>query len=327
MLFRLGHIGVEAQTRFANALGDDIGQAHERTAQDEQDVGGVDMDKLLLRMLTATLRRHGSLGTLDDFEQRLLNALARNIARDGQVLGLTGHLVDLVDVDDADLGPLDIEIRGRDQLEQDVLNVLADITCLGEGGCISDGERNLQRTGKRLRKQRFTGTRRSQQHDIGFRKLDIAFLGLLAKADALVVVIHRNGQSPFRGFLPHHMLRQLGVQLMRRGQLREHELGAWRTLLLHMRLDNPVAAGLAHGGHLQTQIAHHGIGAYGGDALVADIQMPFGPEIMAATWCGCLPRNAHTMSSGGPCPRIDRRVSSFIEFIVPIQIWPLQHGT
>ena len=121
-----------------------------------------------------------------------------------------------------------------------------------------------------MRKQRFTGTRRSQQHDIGFRKLDIAFLGLLAKADALVVVIHRNGQSPFRGFLPHHMLRQLGVQLMRRGQLREHELGAWRTLLLHMRLDNPVAAGLAHGGHLQTQIAHHGIGAYG-DALVADI--------------------------------------------------------
>ena len=166
------------------------------------------MDKLLLRMLTATLRRHRRLGTLDDFEQRLLNALARNIARDGQVLRLTCYLVDLVDVDDADLGPLDIEIRGRDQLEQDVLNVLADITGLGEGGCISDGERNLQRTGKRLRKQRFTGARRSQQHDIGFRKLDIAFLGLLAKADALVVVIHRNGQSSFRCLLPRQPCRR-----------------------------------------------------------------------------------------------------------------------
>ena len=155
MLFGLGHIGIEAQARLADSLGDDVRQTHERTAQDEQDVGGVDMDKLLLRMLTAALRRHGCLGPLDDLEQRLLNTFARHVARDGKVLGLTGHLVDLVDVDDADLGSLDIEISCRDELEQDVLDVLADIAGFGERGRIRDGERNLQRTGESLGQQRF----------------------------------------------------------------------------------------------------------------------------------------------------------------------------
>ena len=228
------------------------------------------MDKLLLRMLTAALRRHGCLGPLDDLEQRLLNTFARHIARDGKVLGLTGHLVDLVDVDDADLGSLDIEISCRDELEQDVLDVLADIAGFGKRGGIRDGERNLQRTGEGLGQQRFAGARGPQQHDVRFRKLDIAFLGLLAKADALVMVIHRNGQSPLRGLLPHHMLGQLCIQLVGRRELREHELGARRCILLHMGLYNPVVTGLTHGGHLQTQVAHHGVGAYG-DALIADI--------------------------------------------------------
>ena len=168
------------------------------------------------------------------------------------------------------LGKLDVEIRRLDQAQQDVLDVLADITGLSERGRIRDGERNLQRTGERLGKQRFAGARRPQQHDVRFRELGIAFLGLLAKADALVMVIHRNGQSPFRSLLPHYMLGQFGIQLMRRRELREHELGARRRGLLHMSLYNPVVTGFAHDGHLQTQVAHHGVSAYG-DALIADI--------------------------------------------------------
>ena len=40
--------------------------------------------------------------------------------------GLAGDLVDLVDVDDPGLGLLDVVVRGLDQLQQDVLDVLAD---------------------------------------------------------------------------------------------------------------------------------------------------------------------------------------------------------
>ena len=50
---------------------------------------------------------------LDDLEERLLDALAGHVAGDGEVLGLAGDLVDLVDVDDADLGPGHVEVGVR----------------------------------------------------------------------------------------------------------------------------------------------------------------------------------------------------------------------
>jgi hypothetical protein len=43
------------------------------------------------------------------------------------VLGLAADLVDLVDVDDAALGLGDVVVGGLEQLEQDVLDVLAHI--------------------------------------------------------------------------------------------------------------------------------------------------------------------------------------------------------
>ena len=47
--------------------------------------------------------------------------------RDRRVVGLAGDLVDLVDVDDPRLRLLDVEVGGLDQLEEDVLDVLADV--------------------------------------------------------------------------------------------------------------------------------------------------------------------------------------------------------
>ena len=86
-----------------DAVADDLLEPDERAAEDEQDVRRVDLDELLLRVLAAALRRHGRLRALEDLEQRLLHALARHVARDREVLGLARDLVDLVDVDDADL--------------------------------------------------------------------------------------------------------------------------------------------------------------------------------------------------------------------------------
>ena len=75
-------------------------RAPESAAAYEQDVGGVDLQELLLRVLAPALRWHRSDGAFYDLEQRLLHALARDVAGDREVVGLAADLVDLVDLDD-----------------------------------------------------------------------------------------------------------------------------------------------------------------------------------------------------------------------------------
>ena len=135
----------------AGALLDDLLQAGEGAAADEQDVGGVDLDELLVRVLAPALGRDVGPRALEDLEQRLLDALAGDVAGDRRAVRLAGDLVDLVDVDDAGLGALDVPVGGLDQLEQDVLDVLADVTGLGERGGVGDGERHVEHPGQRLR--------------------------------------------------------------------------------------------------------------------------------------------------------------------------------
>ena len=89
---------------------DDVLEADEGAAADEQDVGGVDLQELLLRVLAAALGRHVGDRALDDLEQRLLHALAGDVAGDRRVVALARDLVDLVDVDDAALRPLDVVV-------------------------------------------------------------------------------------------------------------------------------------------------------------------------------------------------------------------------
>ena len=138
-----GDLGVKTNALVAHAVGDDLVQAHKGTAADEQDVGRVDLEQFLLGMLAAAGGRNACHRALKNLKQCLLNALARNIAGDGEVLGLAGDLVDLVHVDNADLRALDIAIGSVDELEQDVLHVLANVTGLGERGGIGDGKRHL----------------------------------------------------------------------------------------------------------------------------------------------------------------------------------------
>ena len=86
-------------------------------------------------------------------------------------------LVDLVDVDDAALRPLDIVIGGLQQLEDDVLDVLADISRLGERRRIGHGEGHVEDAGQRLGEQGLARARRADQENVRLRKLDIGVLG------------------------------------------------------------------------------------------------------------------------------------------------------
>ena len=143
-------------------------------------------------MLAAALRRHGGNGAFHDLEQRLLHALARDVAGDRGVVGLARNLVDFVDVDDAALGLLDIVVGGLEQLEDDVLDVLADIAGFGEGRRVRHRERHIEDAGQRLGQQSLAGTGRADQQDVGLRELDV--LVLLGVVQALVVVVHRDRQ-------------------------------------------------------------------------------------------------------------------------------------
>ena len=125
--FEICALGPEPDRPLAHPLLDDLLQPVERAAADEQHVGGVDLDEVLVGVLPAALRRHVGDGALEDLEQRLLDALAGDVAGDRRVVGLARDLVDLVDVDDPALGPRDVEVGRLDQPQEDVLDVLADV--------------------------------------------------------------------------------------------------------------------------------------------------------------------------------------------------------
>src|SRR6266404_2298118 len=105
-------MGTEAHRLALHAVGNDFLESREGAATDEEDVGRVDLQEFLLRMLAATLRRHGSGRAFHQLEKRLLDALARNVASDRGIVRLAADLVDLVDVDDAALRLFDVVVGG-----------------------------------------------------------------------------------------------------------------------------------------------------------------------------------------------------------------------
>jgi len=147
----------KAHRSLPDPLLDDPVDAVERTAADEQDVRGVDLDEVLVRVLAATLGRNVGERAFEDLEQRLLHAFTGDIASDRRVVGLAGDLVDLVDVDDAALGLGHVEVGGLDQAQQDVLDVLADIPGLGQGCRVGNAERHVQDLGQGLGQERLAG--------------------------------------------------------------------------------------------------------------------------------------------------------------------------
>ena len=174
-------VAAEADLLPAGAGLDDLLEPVERAAADEEDVLGVDLDVFLLRMLAAALRRHRGDRALEDLEQRLLHAFARDVARDARVLRLARDLVDLVDVDDAALALGDVELARLEQPDQDVLDVLADVARFGERGGVGDGERDVEDAGQRLGQQRLADAGRPDQQDVRLVELDLAVAAVRAR--------------------------------------------------------------------------------------------------------------------------------------------------
>src|SRR5882724_10063194 len=230
------YIGAEAHSLDPDAPADDVVEADEGPPADEQDVGRVDLQELLLGMLAAALGRDAGGRPFDDLEQRLLHALARHVARDRGVVALARDLVDLVDVDDAALALLDVVVRVLEEREDDVLDVLADVAGLGQAGGVGDRERHLQEAGERLREERLAAARRPDEQDVRLLQLDVARDQL--RVDALVVVVDRDRQDLLGALLADHVLVE---DLLDLGRLRHRRGGREGLLLVDLLRDDVVA--------------------------------------------------------------------------------------
>src|SRR3954453_20894985 len=100
----------EAHRLAARPLADHLLEANESATADEQDICRVHRSELLVRMLPAALRRHVGNGPLEDLQQRLLDALARDVPGDGGILVLAADFIDLIYIDDSLLATLHISV-------------------------------------------------------------------------------------------------------------------------------------------------------------------------------------------------------------------------
>ena len=198
-----------------------LSRPDERAAADEQDVRRVDLEELLVRVLAAALRRHVGDRAFEDLQQRLLDAFTRDVAGDGGVLVLAADLVDLVDVDDALLALLDVAARRLQQLQDDVLDILADVPGLGQRRRVDDREGDGEELGERLREQRLAGAGRADQQDVRLGQLDLVPAArLLLDLDALVVVVDRDRELLLGLFLADDVLVEELLDFLRDRQRR-----------------------------------------------------------------------------------------------------------
>ena len=128
-------------------------------------------------MLAAALGREAADCAFEDLEERLLHAFAGDVARDGDVVGLRGDLVDLVDVDDAALGELGVAVRVLPEVAHHVLHVLAHVAGLGECGGVADGEGDLQHLGERAGEECLAAAGGADEEDVGFFDLHVREVG------------------------------------------------------------------------------------------------------------------------------------------------------
>src|SRR5277367_3343909 len=160
------NLGRKADRGALAARRNDSLEAGKSPAANKQDIGRVNLQKLLLGMLASALRGDTRNRTLHDLQQRLLHALARYIAGDRRIVRLAADLVDLVDVDDAALRPLDVIVRSLQQFQNDVLNVLADITGFGQSRSVGHCEGHVEDARKCLSKQRLARTCWANQQNV-----------------------------------------------------------------------------------------------------------------------------------------------------------------
>src|SRR5258708_34060939 len=140
-------MAAETHALSAGTLANNVVQTNEGAAADEKNIGRIHLQKFLLGVLPAALGRHARHGPLDDLQQSLLHAFAGHISRDRWIIRLTRYFIDLIDIDDAALRFLDVVVGSLQEVQDNILNVLTDISRLSQAGRVRDRKRDLQKPG------------------------------------------------------------------------------------------------------------------------------------------------------------------------------------
>jgi hypothetical protein len=138
------------------SLRNDLIEAVKCTAYNEEDIGRIDLDALFVRMLSSALRWNISYSALKNLKECLLDAFTAYVTCDRDILGLLSDLIDLVDIYDACLGTLDVIISCNNKLQEDILNVFTDVSCLCKACSICNSERYIKDPCKGLCKKCLT---------------------------------------------------------------------------------------------------------------------------------------------------------------------------
>ncbi len=206
---------VKANGRAVRAGFDDLIQTVEGAAANEENVGGIDLDHLLLGMLPPSLRRHVGHRTFYNFQQRLLHAFTGHISGDRSIFALSSDFIHLVDVNNSALRQINVKIRSLKKAQKNILHILAHIARLCQGSGIGDGKGHIENLGQGLGKQRLAATGRSDQQNIALLQLHIR---VAPKVNPLIVVVNRHRQGNLCRFLAHNVAIHKGFDLLRRRQ-------------------------------------------------------------------------------------------------------------
>ena len=140
---------------FTQTLFDNFFNAIKSTTHDEENIFGIHLNHLLLRMFASTLRRHASNSSFDNLEKGLLHAFTRNITCDRHVLTLLSNLVNFIHVDNATLCALNVKVSSLQEFEEDIFHILTNITSLSKSCCIRNRKRHIQALSQGLGKESF----------------------------------------------------------------------------------------------------------------------------------------------------------------------------
>jgi hypothetical protein len=116
------------------------------------------------------------------------------------------------------LGAAHVAVSGLQQLEDDVLHVLTDVTGLGEGRGVYDGKGHVQHLGQGLCQKRLARSGRPDEQDVGLGQLHLAG-PLPVHMDALVVVVNGNRQLLLGLLLADDVLVEEHFDFLRLGQV------------------------------------------------------------------------------------------------------------
>ena len=169
-----------------------------------------------MRMLSSPLRRYGSNGSLYDLQESLLYALAGYVSCDRRIFRLSRDLVDLVNINDPVLCPLDISVRGLNHFQEDVLHIFSHISCLCKSCRVCDRKRNVQDLRKCLGQQRLSASCRPEHEDIALLELHTE---ILLGHDPLIMVVHCHREDFLRLILSDYIIIQKFFHLLRRQEI------------------------------------------------------------------------------------------------------------